>query len=79
MFRSMCRRFLAPARRPVRRPCLRLESLEDRLVPATFFVTNASDNLDPGSLRYALTQANLPGNQGSTIEITPQVTGPNGW
>jgi predicted outer membrane repeat protein len=45
-------------------------------VPATFFVTNSTDNLLPGSLRYALTQANLPGNNGSTIEITPQVSAP---
>src|SRR5581483_7479250 len=53
-----------------------LEVLEDRLVPSTFLVTNASDNLAPGSLRYAIEQANLPGNANSTVEITPQVTGP---
>ena len=52
------------------------ESLESRLVLATFPVTNPSDNLLPGSLRYAITQANLPGNEGSTVAITPQVAGP---
>lgn len=55
---------------------LGLEVLEDRLVPSTFLVTNASDNLQPGSLRYAIAQANLPGNNSSTVEITPQVAGP---
>jgi hypothetical protein len=55
---------------------LSLEVLEDRLVPSTFLVTNVSDNLNPGSLRYAIKQANLPGNANSTVEITPQVTGP---
>jgi hypothetical protein len=30
----------------------------------------------PGSLRYAITQANLPGNAGSIVKITNQVTGP---
>jgi hypothetical protein len=61
-------------RRRASRPAL--EALEDRLVLSTFFVTNSSDNLQPGSLRYAITQANLPGNAGSTVEITSQVTGP---
>jgi hypothetical protein len=51
-----------------------LEFLEDRLTPATFFVVNSSDNLLPGSLRQALTQANL--DPGSTIAITAQVTRP---
>jgi fibronectin-binding autotransporter adhesin len=63
------------ARRPrARRPVA--EALESRMVLATFFVTNTGDNLLPGSLRYAITQADLPGNEGSTVEITPQVTGP---
>jgi hypothetical protein len=39
-------------------------------------VTNSSDDLLPGSLRAAITRANLPGNEGSTIAITPAVTGP---
>src|SRR5262245_14720345 len=53
-----------------------LEPLEDRLVPATFLVTNSTDTLMPGSLRYAITQANHPGNDGSTVKITSQVTSP---
>src|SRR5262245_35664987 len=75
MFRSLCRRWFA-APRPARRARLALEPLEGRLVPATFLVTNPSDNLMPGSLRYAVTQANLPGNAGSTVSITPLVRGP---
>jgi hypothetical protein len=34
---------------------LSLEILEDRLALSTFFVTNSTDNLMPGSLRYAIT------------------------
>lgn len=77
--RTFWRRLFLPAFPvPLRRSSLRLdlEVLEDRQVPSTFLVTNASDNLEPGSLRYAITQANLPGNNSSTIEITPQVAGP---
>lgn len=76
MFRSLSRRLRAPKSTRTCRLRPSLEILEDRLVPATFLVTNPTDNLDPGSLRYAITEANLPGNQGSTIEITPQVNGP---
>jgi hypothetical protein len=78
--RVLWQRLTSPARTSSRRrpntfrPVV--QSLEDRLTPATFFVTNPADNLLPGSLRYALTQANLPGNQGSTVEITPQCVGP---
>jgi predicted outer membrane repeat protein len=78
--RALWQRLTSPANKTSRRrpktfrPAVQI--LEDRLTPATFLVTNPSDNLLPGSLRYALTQANLPGNQGSTIEITPQVVGP---
>lgn len=32
--------------------------LEDRTTPATFTVTNAGDDPDPGSLRWAIGQAN---------------------
>jgi hypothetical protein len=52
--------------------------LEDRAVPTTFFVTSAVDApgaLVPGSLRWAVAQANLPQNQGSTVAITPLVQG----
>ncbi len=66
---------IAPVRR--NRPWRpQAEALEGRVVLATFLVTNPSDNLLPGSLRYAITEANLPGNGGSTVEITPQVAGP---
>jgi hypothetical protein len=69
--------------RPVKTSCRRprtarptLEVLEGRVTPSTFLVTNSTDNLMPGSLRYAITRANLPGNDGSTVELTPQVTSP---
>jgi fibronectin-binding autotransporter adhesin len=77
MFPSMWRRLVNPSaanapRPPTCRPSL--ESLEDRVTPATFLVTNSSDNLLPGSLRYAISQGNL--DPGSTILITRQVTTP---
>jgi hypothetical protein len=56
-----------------------LDVLEDRATPSTFQVTNALDPrgaLAPGSLRWAVAQANRPGNQGSTVEITEAVQGP---
>src|SRR4051794_6545161 len=58
---------------------LSLDTLEDRVTPSTFLVTNASDpphKLVSGSLRWAISQANLPRNQGSTVEITTAVKGP---
>jgi hypothetical protein len=55
---------------------LSLEILEDRLALSTFLVTNSTDNLMQGSLRYAITQANLPGNDGSIVKITNQVASP---
>jgi fibronectin-binding autotransporter adhesin len=58
---------------------LSLDTLEDRVTPSTFLVTNASDpqhRLVSGSLRRAINQANLPRNQGSTVEITAAVKGP---
>src|SRR5262249_38483255 len=89
MFRVSWDRFanllagITSRRRPVPQPCRRfrasrlaLELLEDRLVPSTFLVTDSLDNPLPGSLRYAIAQANLPGNGGSTVDITPQVTSP---
>ncbi len=73
---NLCRprgRAVVPRHRP--RACRpSLEVLEDRLTPATFLVVNSADNLLPGSLRYALSQANL--NPGSTVAIAPSVTGP---
>ena len=66
------------ASRAIRRRAIRLslDVLEDRTTPSTFLVTNALDprgTLAPGSLRWAVAQANLPRNQGSTVAITPAV------
>ncbi len=46
-----------PARTRRWRP-LAFEVLETRLTLSTYYVTNTSDDLNPGSLRYAITQAN---------------------
>jgi fibronectin-binding autotransporter adhesin len=70
MFRKLRNRPAALSARPA------VEALEDRLVPSTFLVTNSSDNSLPGSLRYAIGQANQPGNAGSVVSITAQVNGP---
>src|SRR5688572_92516 len=59
------------AGRHVRRP--RVEALEDRCLLATFTVVN-TDDAGPGSLREAITQANLDPAQ-DTIEFAPGVTG----
>gem|GEM_PF-3670768 len=59
-----------------RRYRLSLNVLEDRTTPSTFAVTTDVDpigKLVPGSLRWAVSQANQPRNQGSTIEIMPSV------
>ena len=58
---------------------LGFDMLEDRVVPAVFQVTNALDPrgmIVPGSLRWAVTRANLGQNQGSQVEITSSVKGP---
>ena len=58
---------------------LSLDVLEDRTTPSTFLVTTGVDpvgRLAPGSLRWAIAQANRPVNQGATVEITPAVTNP---
>ncbi|SIO30641.1 polymorphic outer membrane protein repeat-containing protein [Singulisphaera sp. GP187] len=55
---------------------LSLEALEDRTTPSTFLVTNAVDPrgaVVPGSLRWAINQANKPQNQGSVVAITSSV------
>jgi hypothetical protein len=60
----------SPAAHTARRP--RLEALEDRLVPATLSVTDASDLLsDPGSLRHQLALA----QSGDTIQFAPNLSG----
>lgn len=52
-------RFLRPAPRPVKRRRFRLgvESLENRLVPATFLVTTFADVVDPNDGRLSLREA----------------------
>jgi hypothetical protein len=74
--KTSCRGPALPRWRRPRAARPTLEVLEDRVTPSTFLVTNSTDNLMPGSLRYAITQANLPGNDGSTVRITNQVAGP---
>ena len=67
------------SRKTDRRARLKLEALEDRLAPASFLVTDASDNpADANSLRYAVNHlasgANAitfaPGLAGQTISLT---------
>ena len=66
-----------PVQRSVRsgrRPWLEL--LEDRMLLATFTVTDTSDNIsDTGSLRYAITQSNLTGPGPNTIDFKIPGTG----
>jgi hypothetical protein len=74
--RSSGRIFRLPERASRRAYRLSLDVLEDRTTLSTFLVTNESDpvgRLAPGSLRWAIAQANRAGNQGSTITITPVV------
>src|SRR5262245_21076572 len=35
-----------------------VEGLEERVTPTTYSITNLLDNFNPGSLRYAILQAN---------------------
>jgi hypothetical protein len=70
-------------------PRLSAEQLEDRVTPATFAVTNTNDDANPGSLRWAIGQANaaagtddivfaIPGPAAHTIAIgsaLPRLTG----
>ena len=54
----------------------RLELLEDRMLLATFTVTDTSDSAsDTGSLRYAITQSNLTGPGPNTIDFNIPGTG----
>src|SRR3954447_22215775 len=49
-------------RKRLTRPRLGVEALEGRLVPSTFTVLNTLDDTNPGSLRWAVGQANsMPG------------------
>ena len=65
------RRALKP-RRKLHQSRLRLETLEDRLVPATFTVTNLFDS-GIGSLRYEVGQANLAGT--GIVNFAPLLSG----
>jgi hypothetical protein len=47
-----------------------LEPFEDRLLLSMFTVTNTGDSTSPGSLRYAISQADLTANANSTIQFT---------
>ena len=53
-----------------------LELLEERMLLATFTVTDTSDSVsDTGSLRYAITQSNLTGPGPNTIDFDIPGTG----
>jgi hypothetical protein len=55
-----------------------LEALESRTTPSTFLVTNAQDpagRLVPGSLRWAIAQANAPRQQNPVVALTPTIQG----
>jgi hypothetical protein len=60
--RSWIRKLFARTPRTVRKAPARFrprfEALEDRVTPSAFYVTNSNDDLNPGSLRWAITQAN---------------------
>ena len=72
--------FTRPATRPIRkvprRSRLDLEALERRVVPATYTVTNTLDDGSVGTLRWAVEQANLPGQDDivfdNSVFNTPQ-------
>jgi hypothetical protein len=67
----------ARARRRSVRPGV--DVLEERTTPSTFLVTNTLDpagRLVPGSLRWAIAQANVSRSQIPTVEITSKVQGP---
>jgi hypothetical protein len=46
-----------------------LESLEERFCPAQFWVTGTADNLNPGTLRWALGQSNSNPGQGGVANV----------
>jgi hypothetical protein len=62
----------APATRKAARASCKpqVEALEDRTVPATFLATTLADGTEPGTLRYAIAQANSNG-QNNTITLSP--------
>ena len=60
--RSWIRKLFARTPRTIRKAPARfrphIETLEDRVTPSTYNITNLNDDLNPGSLRWAITQAN---------------------
>jgi hypothetical protein len=70
MFMRLGRWFQHQCRQSRPRTRLRVEWLEDRVVPATFNVTNTADILNQaGTLRNAIQQANTNGQADNTINI----------
>lgn len=61
------RRFGTSRRRAAKRSAL--ETLERRELLAVFTVSNTSDNTDPGSLRWAIQQANSDMDPASVIDF----------
>jgi hypothetical protein len=61
-----------PRRSPARRTRLVVEALEERAVPATFWVTNTLDDGSVGSLRWAITWSNhIAGPNVIDFDIAP--------
>jgi hypothetical protein len=76
MTHSWWPRTVPPAARPGKRLRPAVESLEDRLVPATFQVTSALDDGSTGTLRDAITRANNSTASFNTVSFAPGLTGP---
>src|SRR5262249_37753310 len=74
--RSWINKLFARTPRTIRKAPARfrphIETLEDRVTPSTFNVTNSNDDLTPGSLRWAIIQANA--NPGPDTIDTYQTT-----
>jgi hypothetical protein len=67
LWRKAVQAFSASPRKRVRRPARirpEVQSLEDRTVPATFTVNTTVDGVGPGTIRWAITQANQTPNLG---------------
>ena len=59
-------------RRSTRASRLSVEVLEDRIALTTFLVVNSLDGQRPGSLRFAITQAEQSGSGTNRVVITSQ-------
>ena len=67
--------FAHPAVPSVRRRRPRVETLEDRLVPASYHVTSLLDDGSPGTLRDAILQANAnPGPDTIDFQVSGTIT-----